>query len=586
MSSEDYIIKCSIAPPCVVYIKEKAIDNAFTIEFEKVPLKYAKQYLKNWNQETFLFKEEDAKAGIYIRLSLGEGINDLCTIQQASNTTFTTITGEGWTMTWSDPNACFIVTPPNDFDFPDTYRASFHSNAFYTTAKEGSTTLEAYFVNFTDVKTKIVAVNLYKRYPVDIEYFTASPDTVAIGQMTTLSWRVLNAQKCYITGVGQVETDGSRAVTVTGPTKFELSAENDMGMTERAALEVGCEKPTIRLWSDSLYYHKGDSITLYWESTSATSVQIAPSLGQVQTSGQATIFPESDTYTATANGYDGIRPYAAMTALQLEKTPWVKKGQTTGVDLSKEVQNVDRRVWAYGGNSYLFCDLTLYRSANLLNWEEVSKLELDLNMTLNAYSTTVAGATFIVMGIIKKDSKFIQVASYDFNKKVWTISDAIADLGNTGGQLTNRSGTSYYGALSKPLLMFYTPEAVFEGKWGMSLYYKDKEMDTYDISSLRDNLYAAVHETTNGFVKVNQMGGNGWIDMGTTNKIVEGWFSMISTKGVMYLLTADWMINLDDFKSASPFQPPLEADYRPWTGSMNNIPFLMTKEGILWCYEV
>ena len=587
MSSKNYIIQCSIPPPSVVYIKENTMDNEFTIEFKKIPLNYVNEYFKNGNQETILIEKNKSNAKIYIRLNLGEGVDDLCTIQQASNMTFTTLKGEGWTMIWSNPSECFIVTPPNNFDFPDSYVVSFRSNKFYTSAKQGSTTLEAYFVEFPDIRTKITAVNLYKWYPIDIEYFKVSSNKVEINKKITISWKILNATKCYITGIGEVDTSGSKEIIIDKPKCFELSAENGIGMTKRSEIKVGCKKPTIKLWSDNDYCHKGDLVTLYWESSSATSIQIEPLTGEFPSSGEISIKVESNTYTAIANGYNDFHSYVAIERLNFKETPWKKVGNIKGVDLKKDLLNSDHKIWEYNGFSYLFCNKILYKSCDLIIWEKVSELEIEIDMTLNSYGTTVIKNTFIVVGITKRDSNFIQVASYDFDEKKWTIGDSIAGIKNIGGKIANVGGKAYYGKKGAEMVIFFSPEKLMDDKWNLKLYYKNEKMDDFDITSIRDCLYLAVHQSNDKKIALKsiELKDNKWRDLNSTNQEINGWFSLIPTKGVIYLLSKDSMIDISDFKSVSPFHPSLEDNYLPWTGSNNNIPFLISKDGVLWCYK-
>lgn len=596
MSSTSYIINCSIAPPCVVYIDEKSSRNEFSITYRKVPLKYANQYLKEKQNQGMPTEElsqgmsaelGNAAPVIYIKASMGEGINDLCTLEQASKMTFTNTDGSGWTMDWSSTNSCFVIKPPGDFKFPEEYHVTFRSNEFYTSAKEGTSTLESYYMNFPDVETKITSVSLYKRYPIKIEYFKATSERVVIGQKTTLSWRVLNAKNCYIDGIGSVETEGSREVQIEKPTDYKLIAENDMGITAYANLKIGCEKPTVKIWSDRKYYHPGDSVTLFWESTSAAVVQITPSPGQVPASGQIVITPQSNTYTATANGYNGSTPDFAYDTVYFETTPWKNKGQVKGVDLAKDKLNKDCKVWAYKDAYYLFSDKTLYKSVDLMNWEKKSELVLSTDMTLNTYSTTVVGDTFLVMGVTTKNSNFVQVATYDFGLNQWSITEVIPSADNLGGSLISVNGNPYYGVLKKPLLLFHTPGKIKDSYWGTPFYYKNADMDTYGIGALRETIYTAAHEKGNSRIHISGMAYNEryWNKIGSTDQSVEGWFTLIGTKGIMYLLTKDWMINLGDFRTVSPYHPPLDAQSCPWTGNMNNTPFLITKDGVLWCCE-
>ncbi len=586
MNQPDYIIKCTINPPGVVYINEKSADNEFCIEFEKIPLNYP-EAVRNVAMDIPRVTEED-QAAIYINTNFGEGINDLCTIEQASKLTFTALAGKGWVMQWSDTNSCFVVHPPEDFKFPEAYRASFRSNGFYTEAKAGTATLKAYFVNFPDVITRVAAADIYKRYPIQFEYFKAEPDTVAAGGTTTLSWRVLNALKCYLLDIGQVDTEGSRGVTIASPKKFHLSAENDMGKTDWIERQVYCSKPTVRLWADREFYHTGEEVTLSWESTSAVSVQLLPSPGQVENSGSTGVKPEGDgTFTATAHGYDRLTPFDATAALTLKKTPWKCAGSISGVDLSTDTLNVDRRIWEYKGSYYLFSGGVLYESRNTLSWSPLSELKLPADMKLDRHSTIVANDTFLVLGLTKTDSTFVQSAVYDFVKKTWSTGDAMPDTGNAGGILSKIKDKSYYAKLKNKMINFFTQKDSMEGKWGNVFYLKNNPMDAFDFTALKERFYVAVRENGTAAVEIKsvQPGDTDWKEEGNVDQPVDGWFCMIPTKGELFLLTRNLMLQISDFKQVSAFHPQLEADYLPWSGSSTNMPYLITKNAVLWRCE-
>lgn len=586
MNQLEYIIKCTTTPPGVVYIGEKSVNNEFCIEFEKIPLDYSE-----YNQSISLnnsLTQEGEQAAIYINADFGDGMNDLCTKEQASKLTFTTLDGEGWEMEWSDTNSLFVVHPPDDFGFPDSYRASFRSNGFYTEAKAGTSTLKAYFVNFLDVLTKVEPIDIYKRYPIRFEYFKAEPDTVAVGGTTTLSWRVQNALKCFIFDIGQVDVEGSKEVTVTAPMKFHLSAENDMGKTDWAEIQVYCRKPTIKLWTDHEFYHSGDEITLFWESTSAVSVQILPFPGQVGSSGSIKVTPEgAATYIATAHGYDGLTPFDAVASVTPKKTPWKCAGSISGVDLAMDTLNVDRRVWEYQGNYYLFSNSVLYESLDTLTWSQLSEFILPDGFKLENYSTIVTNDTFLVLGLTKTDSTFVQTATYDFGKKTWSTGDAMPTTSNVGGILSKLKDKPYYAKLKNTIVMFYTQIEGMEGKWGNQFFLKDKSMDELDFSSSKERLYVAVRDSSSHIVTIKSIIPKDldWSYVGRVEKPVNGWFCMIPTMREFFLLSQNQMLNLDTFKSVSDFHPPLDTDYLPWSGSCNITPFLITKSGVLWRCE-
>lgn len=77
--------------------------------------------------------------------------------------------------------------------------------------------------------------------------------------------------------------------------------------------------PTVTLSAEPSTIEKGQSSTLSWSSTNATSLDLQPSIGSVQAQGSQTVTPdESTTYTITATGPGGT---ATATARVTVTTP-------------------------------------------------------------------------------------------------------------------------------------------------------------------------------------------------------------------------------------------------------------------------
>ncbi|HXQ98372.1 MAG TPA: hypothetical protein VN774_08020, partial [Candidatus Limnocylindrales bacterium] len=65
-------------------------------------------------------------------------------------------------------------------------------------------------------------------------------------------------------------------------------------------------RPTVTLQASSTFIQKGESATLTWSSTNATSLVVAPSVGSVAPEGSAKVTPsDSTTYSITATGPGG-----------------------------------------------------------------------------------------------------------------------------------------------------------------------------------------------------------------------------------------------------------------------------------------
>jgi peptidoglycan-associated lipoprotein len=64
--------------------------------------------------------------------------------------------------------------------------------------------------------------------------------------------------------------------------------------------------PTVTLNASSTFVHSGDTVTLNWSSTNATSVELSPGVGQVAPEGSTEVKPvDSTTYSIAATGPGG-----------------------------------------------------------------------------------------------------------------------------------------------------------------------------------------------------------------------------------------------------------------------------------------
>lgn len=98
-----------------------------------------------------------------------------------------------------------------------------------------------------DEEVRVGAVPLmgHITLPPLIVFFKAEPPQVMVGSTTTLTWRVENAERVEITGLGQVPPSGTRSVDPGVRTHFQLSAANREGKTSTAALQVMVAYPQI-----------------------------------------------------------------------------------------------------------------------------------------------------------------------------------------------------------------------------------------------------------------------------------------------------------------------------------------------------
>jgi hypothetical protein len=162
-----------------------------------------------------------------------------------------------------------------------------------------------------------------------IDSFTAEPVTISAGGYSTLSWKVSGASSVRIDqGVGNVALTGTRAVTPTVTTVYTLIATTASGKSATATAQVTVSAPAtapvVRLFlANPPAISSGDSSTLSWDVSGATSVTIAPDVGGVAATGNTSVSPSSTaTYTLTATNAAG----SATATAQVEVSGSVPTG--------------------------------------------------------------------------------------------------------------------------------------------------------------------------------------------------------------------------------------------------------------------
>jgi phospholipase C len=148
---------------------------------------------------------------------------------------------------------------------------------------------------------------------------SASPATVAPGSSATLSWTTAYASTVTIdNGIGVVAASGSMAVSPSSTTQYTLTATSVNGTaTSVATVTIKAIPPTAKLTAAPTTITVGNSATLTWSTTNATSVSIDNGIGTVAASGSTTVSPTSTTtYTLTATGSSGTVTATATVTVQ------------------------------------------------------------------------------------------------------------------------------------------------------------------------------------------------------------------------------------------------------------------------------
>jgi len=146
-------------------------------------------------------------------------------------------------------------------------------------------------------------------FAVDIN---AAPVTINSGESTSLTWQTTNASNCTISsGIGSVAATGTRSVSPTVTTTYTLSCaqtgapanikSDSVTVTIRG---TGCTVNSFNASPSSI--DSGESSTLTWSVSSASSCSISGVASGLPTAGNRTVSPTSTTnYTLTCNATSG-----------------------------------------------------------------------------------------------------------------------------------------------------------------------------------------------------------------------------------------------------------------------------------------
>jgi len=141
--------------------------------------------------------------------------------------------------------------------------------------------------------------------------FTATPLSINQGSSATLAWTSSNATSVSIdNGIGNVGLSDSRQITPAVNTTYIATATGPGGSASASVAITVVPRPTITVAVDPSTVRAGQTATITWNSSNATSVTFDNGIGSVAASGSRTVTPSNTTsYTATAVG-----PAGTMTA--------------------------------------------------------------------------------------------------------------------------------------------------------------------------------------------------------------------------------------------------------------------------------
>jgi PKD repeat protein len=217
--------------------------------------------------------------------------------------------GQSSTLTWTSSNATSISIDNGVGSKPTS------GNTSVSPSSTTTYTLTATGPGGTTTKTATVTVNT----PAPTVSFSASPSTVGTGQASTLIWSTTNATTVTIdNGVGSQPVSGSTIVHPAVTTTYTLTANGPGGTMTGSATVTVTSGPGITFTATPAFIGAGQSSTLNWSTTNATSVSIDNGVGSKPTSGSAGVSPSSTTtYTLAATGPGGTSTASAtVTVLQ------------------------------------------------------------------------------------------------------------------------------------------------------------------------------------------------------------------------------------------------------------------------------
>jgi hypothetical protein len=137
--------------------------------------------------------------------------------------------------------------------------------------------------------------------------FTASPDTIAAGQSSTLTWTVPDAASVIIDpGIGAQRSTGSIVVSPQSTTTYRLTATGSSGSSESSVTVTVVPLPEITFTTAPPSIAPGQQSMLSWNVKDATTVFIDHGIGSVDATGSRVVAPLATTmYTITATGLAG-----------------------------------------------------------------------------------------------------------------------------------------------------------------------------------------------------------------------------------------------------------------------------------------
>jgi hypothetical protein len=165
--------------------------------------------------------------------------------------------------------------------------------------------------------------------PPVVKLFDVNPPSITQGQTATLQWDVSGVKSVSIDqGIGATSSVGTQSVAPTTSTTYTLSATNATGSTTSSATVTVTPKspPVITSFiANPGSITAGQSSTLQWNVTGATSVTIDQGIGTVSSTGTVPITPiKGITFSLVAINSAGSTTATATVTVAMAGPPIIK----------------------------------------------------------------------------------------------------------------------------------------------------------------------------------------------------------------------------------------------------------------------
>ena len=259
---------------------------------------------------------------------------------------FQTTGSESVTLRWTTSGADSATLDPGG----ETIAAAELAAGSKTVTPSASTsyTLTARGAAGTASASATVTIGGAAPVPAPTATLVADPPTITAGGSSTLRWTTTNASSVTIDqGVGAVTplAGGSVSVTPTTDTTYTLTATNASGSaTAAATVTVGgvSSCPVIDSFSAApTQIRSGESSTLTWETTGASTVRISGVSGTQFVDGSTSVSPTATTtYTLTARR-TSCTPVTDTVTVTVTTTPPLTDPETPGATLTANPATID-----------------------------------------------------------------------------------------------------------------------------------------------------------------------------------------------------------------------------------------------------